>query len=600
MNKLFFFIAVFLCTALPAQAQNHEFDSIAKLMDERIFSHNAEAEQLMEQLYEIAYRNPDSAYLITHCFCKEAHWRAAHGKSDMGLIKKIEKRYNFLNNTGSSLETAMLVYALGVCEYAQGNYSIAFLKGLQALEDFILLNDSIFISKSLQSLGAICLNINRPELSANYYSEASNWTSKQQVDYYKIQINILLSHAIKGDMGTLIHSLQQLLDSSKGEIKNDLLITIYMTLATAHNRNNNLYEAEQYFNKVHDLLEEIDNDYIKASFYNNFGFFMLKKQEFQKALDYFNITRLLCEQDANATRLYQPYSGLASTFEQLGQKDSAYFYMKKKDEIAQLIFAGNRAIEVYQQYIQASLQSTEDKLVISEQKVQLKNRQLWLIIAVSVIELLFALSLLLFINRQKLKKTAENRELHAHREQESAQEREREKERERKKEEERAIREREKEQTFLSEQKRQKEIIDAKNRELASTSLIQANTADFMQKILKLTSQIRKNEGDPKQLIKKIDNIVYLNFNVQKEWKNFKIKFEQVHPDFFINLKKRCPELTEDNLKVCAYIKVGLDGKEIAQMLNITHGSLVNNRYRLKKKLGLSEEQSLEDFLKRV
>lgn len=599
MNRLLFFIALFLCATLPAQAQNHEFDSIVKLMDEKSNAHNAEAEQLMKQLYEIAYHSSDSAYLITLCLCKEAHWRTAQGKSDMTLIKRIEERYHSLNDSGSTLEKAMLEYALGACEYAQGNYSSAFLKGLQALEYFKVLNDSVYMSKTLQSLGAICFSIRLPELSAEYYSEALNWTSKEHVDCYKIQLILYTIHAIKGDIGTLINSMEQLLDLSKGEVKNDLLITIYIHLATAHNRNNNLHEAEQYFSKALNLMEEIDNDYIKAGFYNNFGFFMLKKQEYEKALEYLTIARQLSEQDANATRLYQPYLGLVSTFEELRQKDSAYFYMKKKDEITRRMLANNRAIEVYQRYIQASLQSAEDKLVISEQRIELKNRQLWLIASLSVAGLLFVLSLLLWINRQKLKKAAENREILERRAEDRKIEEEIEKaflaEQERQKE-----REQKREAAFLAEQNRQQEIIDAKNRELASSSLLQSNMTSFMQQILKLTAQIRKDKEESEKLTKKIDLIIYRNFDLQKAWDIFKIQFEQVHPDFFKKLKNRSPDLTEENLKVCAYIKIGLGGKEIIQMLNITQDSYSTSRYRLKKKLDIAEEQSLEDFLKEI
>ena len=102
------------------------------------------------------------------------------------------------------------------------------------------------------------------------------------------------------------------------------------------------------------------------------------------------------------------------------------------------------------------------------------------------------------------------------------------------------------------------------------------------------------------------------------EWSFFKRHFEKVHPDFFLLLKESCPQLSENDLRLCALIRTGMSNKEIAQMLGISLNTVFTTRYRIRKKLGnllkgnnpdkessLSEENeleehSLEDFLRKL
>lgn len=57
------------------------------------------------------------------------------------------------------------------------------------------------------------------------------------------------------------------------------------------------------------------------------------------------------------------------------------------------------------------------------------------------------------------------------------------------------------------------------------------------------------------------------------------------------------PNLTQNELKLCAYLRINLSSKEIAQMLNISPESLITKRYRLRKKLDLDTEDNLVKFL---
>lgn len=72
-----------------------------------------------------------------------------------------------------------------------------------------------------------------------------------------------------------------------------------------------------------------------------------------------------------------------------------------------------------------------------------------------------------------------------------------------------------------------------------------------------------------------------------------------VYNDFLKRLGEKFPRLTVSDKKMCAYLKMGLSSKDIAPLLNMTVRSIEMTRYRIRKKLGLSREDNLTEFLQK-
>jgi DNA-binding CsgD family transcriptional regulator len=81
-------------------------------------------------------------------------------------------------------------------------------------------------------------------------------------------------------------------------------------------------------------------------------------------------------------------------------------------------------------------------------------------------------------------------------------------------------------------------------------------------------------------------------------WESFKLHFDKVHPAFFQGLKDKHPTLTENELRLCAYIRIGMTSKQIAQVLSVLQESVHTSRYRLRKAIGLETSKSIEDYLR--
>ena len=134
--------------------------------------------------------------------------------------------------------------------------------------------------------------------------------------------------------------------------------------------------------------------------------------------------------------------------------------------------------------------------------------------------------------------------------------------------------------------------MDTKQRELASSTLYLEQRNGFLDT---LKTQI-KSGIEPKKLLTEIDR----NMNLEDDWQNFKIHFEQVHHSFFEKLLDLEPNLTDLEQKQCAYLKLNLSPKQVSNLLNVTPHAVSVSRTRIKKKLGLEEDVSLNDFLARL
>jgi len=82
--------------------------------------------------------------------------------------------------------------------------------------------------------------------------------------------------------------------------------------------------------------------------------------------------------------------------------------------------------------------------------------------------------------------------------------------------------------------------------------------------------------------------------------RTFEIQMDELHQEFFLRLKEKYPNLSNNDLRLSAYLKIGLNSKEIAELLNIQPSSAFISRSRLRKKLNLRSDEELFDFLNRI
>jgi DNA-binding CsgD family transcriptional regulator len=141
--------------------------------------------------------------------------------------------------------------------------------------------------------------------------------------------------------------------------------------------------------------------------------------------------------------------------------------------------------------------------------------------------------------------------------------------------------------------------IDHKNSELASSAMNLVHKMEMLSKLkadlvqYKETPEKEKSVKEFQKIIKTIDK----ELDHDHEWEQFAIHFDNVHTNYLKKLKEQYPDLTASELKLAAYLRLSITTKEIAQLMNISIRGVETSRYRLRKKLGLTNETNLFDFL---
>ncbi len=155
----------------------------------------------------------------------------------------------------------------------------------------------------------------------------------------------------------------------------------------------------------------------------------------------------------------------------------------------------------------------------------------------------------------------------------------------------------------LAKVQNEKEIIRIKNEQLQlefknKSKELAASTMSIIKKNELLTTI--KNELNVlknKTVVKPVINIIDKSLRQNDDWEFFKEAFNNADSDFLQKVKNLHPNLTPNDLRLCAYLRLNLSSKEIAPLLNISPRSVEVKRYRLRKKMSLPHENSLTEHI---
>jgi DNA-binding NarL/FixJ family response regulator len=118
---------------------------------------------------------------------------------------------------------------------------------------------------------------------------------------------------------------------------------------------------------------------------------------------------------------------------------------------------------------------------------------------------------------------------------------------------------------------------------------------ELKQLLLALNPKDRQNRELLRQLLNKMSHQ-----NSTDNWEEFSYYFEKVHPAFYHNLERHFPNLTMKEKRLCAFLELGLSSKEMAAITFKEVRSVESARNRLRKKLGISQEDNITEFLHTV
>ena len=141
--------------------------------------------------------------------------------------------------------------------------------------------------------------------------------------------------------------------------------------------------------------------------------------------------------------------------------------------------------------------------------------------------------------------------------------------------------------------------LASKSRELANSAMNIVYKNELLQKISHEITLLKDSSGKrlSEDQLRKIQKVIDDGMSDERDWNLFESSFNEAHESFFKKLKAQHPDLVPNDLKLCAYLRMNMNSKEMASLLNISLRGVEIRRYRLRKKLNLEHDKNLVEFL---
>lgn len=153
----------------------------------------------------------------------------------------------------------------------------------------------------------------------------------------------------------------------------------------------------------------------------------------------------------------------------------------------------------------------------------------------------------------------------------------------------------EKSEKIISEKKYIEASLEHKKMELVNKSNYISQRNKNLNYILESVDKVdNSDKNESTHIIKEKIALILKSENINNR---FEKQFEEVYPGFFKDLIARSSHLSQNDLRLCAYLKMNQSTKEIAQLSGVSIRTIESQKYRLKKKFNLSKEENLIHFL---
>ena len=468
--------------------------------------------------------------------------------------------------------------------FAQSQFDKALSELFKACTIFEKEDDNIEMANCYNRIGLIYERMEEYERSRPYYNKALAQLKlspdKTLYSYVMNNIGMLLQDQMQLDSALIFFDKTLKIKRSLGD-SNSVAGTLN-NIGAVHLSKKNYPEALVFYKKCEQIKRSVGDSsglfLVSSNIANIYGW--LGKLDSVKFYLDKGMSYKVKSSDLSTRKVY--HTNYAAYYKAIGDYKKAVIYMDSAKAFQNQIFHNTLATELSKYEALYNLekkdqeiekQRIKNKLLIEKQRREKSERYILILIIVSLT--LFIIFFFMIV-KSKLNMSRQKQELL---------------------EKEKSI-----DATKILQAKERQELLEIdlemKSKKLIGYSTLTLRRQEMMTDLSdRLNNLEHTHKNNPEDLIKDLKNTLKVGENIDEEWENFKIHFEQVNHAFFDQLSSQYPKLTTADHRHCAYIKIGLTTKEIASLLNITPASVQKARVRLKKKLELTQDQDLYDFI---
>ncbi|GJM62766.1 hypothetical protein PEDI_33180 [Persicobacter diffluens] len=387
-------------------------------------------------------------------------------------------------------------------------------------------------------------------------------------------------HSKTGQLDSAFYYLNQCEQLAQSRPYSKLYISSLISIAFAHQKKGDIAQSKLYFNKA---LEKATDKFLgmEITCKSNLANYFLVEGKFKKAETlaleaYEKVPKANIKYEQRKTILkilYQTQKALARPLQ-------ALHYLELLQENRDTSKLENLPLDLAKLEFEYYQKQKDRENVLLREKEQIAYRselkQAQLVQSTTLVITLFAIVLIIILYSFYHSKKRHNRLLQLKAEQLK-------------------IKNRQLDELHQKEKALMTQNLGEKDRHIAAMTMSQMEKLNALKKVQEKVVQLETvNEGGE---VKNIQKMLKSTMSQEDQWDSFVHQFHGVHPEFFEKIKILYPALSLSDLKICAYIKIGMDNKSIAGVTNLSLNTIKNRIYRMKKKMELSPKDSIRDTI---
>lgn len=347
---------------------------------------------------------------------------------------------------------------------------------------------------------------------------------------------------------------------------NEGLFNVNQTFASLERKAENYNKAIEYYLEGYKNLEKVGSEYLgpisilKTDFYSNIGYCYLKNKEFSLAEENLLTGFEIANRTGQIESMQNTSEYLSELYEITNQPTKALKYARNFKIYSDSISHEKNIKRMTQLEMQFDFDKKMKQAELERtqmESMQKRKELMYIMISSGILLALIILGLLFRLQQYKVKKINLEKK------------------------------------TLLFD-------LDFKNKELTTNVMYLLKKNEF---ILNISDKLKKARYDFKPDNRKIvDDIIrdLEHSSSEGAWKDFEVRFQEVHAGFYKKLNEKFPDLSPNELKLCAFLRLNMSTKEISTITFQSPKSISMARFRLRKKMDIGSYENLITYLNQL
>ncbi len=444
----------------------------------------------------------------------------------------------------------------------------------KSLDYAVLINKKIPIAEAYNNIGNVFYGQKNNDEANYYYREALHIFENAGYDtgIAKALNNIGNIYRSQGDLTNAMSYYMESLDYNQKTNNYGFMAVNYKNIGLIYSLNNDQDKAFEYYNKSLEDYSKVNDVEGQSALYSLIADEHLKANDIDGANSAYQKAYNNAYEHDKWEDIKRSALGLSSVFEKKRQYKTALRFLRIYAQYNDSIIKKQMSDELFDlktQFLgsikEKEIQIRDSEIEILENEKEISTLKQNLIVAIGIILLgLTAIAIIRLRSRIRKQKLAN-------------------------------IKDR---QLLETQRELLKVELKSKDNDLINFALHLVQKNDILKQLKSDLNKLSSNtDREMNKKIKELSLHIQQSLHLTQEVEEFQNKVDVAYSDFFHNLKQKHPELTNNEKRLCALLRLNLSTKEIATLNNISVKAVEMSRYRLRKKCNLENKNNLNEYL---